>query len=58
MNDITNLSAAVASTASARPLAALEQPLAAETAQTPVLAGKNLTVSNALSDIEKLVAKI
>lgn len=58
MNDITNLSAAVASTASARPLAALEQPLAAETAQTPVLAGKSLTVSNALSDIEKLVAKI
>ncbi|MBR4603813.1 MAG: hypothetical protein IKO43_03085, partial [Kiritimatiellae bacterium] len=58
MNDITNLSAAVASTASARPLAALEQPLAAETAQTPILAGKSLTVSNALSDIEKLVAKI
>lgn len=58
MNDITNLSAAVASTASARPLAALEQPQAAETAQTPILAGKSLTVSNALSDIEKLVAKI
>ena len=58
MNDITNLSAAVASTASARPLAALEQPQAAAASQTPILAGKNLTVSNALSDIEKLVAKI
>lgn len=58
MNDITNLSAAVASTASARPLAALEQPQAAAVSQTPVLAGKSLTVSNALSDIEKLVAKI
>ena len=58
MNDITNLSAAVASTASTRAPAALDAPATAAKTTPGVLSGSNLTITSALSDIDKLVAQL
>lgn len=58
MNDITNLSAAVASTASARTPAALDTPATTAKTTPGVLSSSNLTISSALGDIDKLVAQL